>query len=101
MGVTPDHLVGDGARYRIEIEVAGLARHLGVVDDLKQQVAQLVLQGRHVALLDRVGDLVGLLDRMGRYRMEGLLQIPWAAAIGIAKPGHDLKETVNVSGHVG
>ena len=88
-------------RYRIEVEVAGFTRHLGVVDDLKQQVAQLVLQGGHVALLDRIRDLVGLLDRMGRYRVERLLQIPGAAAIGIAKPGHDLKETIDVSGHVG
>ena len=44
---------------------------------------------RHVAALDRVGDLIGFLDRVGRDRREILLAVPRAAAIGIAQPRHD------------
>ena len=43
-------------------------------------------EGRPVLALDRVGDLVGLLDRVGRDRGEGLLDVPGAAALGIAQP---------------
>ena len=74
-----DHLVGDGARHIGEGEVAGFLGHAGVIDHLEQQVAQLVRQGGEVAPGDGVGDLVGLLDRVGRDRVEVLLLVPRAA----------------------
>ena len=36
-----------------------------MIDDLEQEVAELVLEIAHVVPLDGVGDLVGLLDRVG------------------------------------
>ncbi len=45
--------------------------------------------------LDRVGDLVGFLERVRRDGTEILLQIPGATAPGIAEPGHDFQQAVN------
>ena len=67
-----DH-VGEG-------EGAGLLGHAGVVDDLEEEVAELVAERGHVAAGDGVGDLVGLLDGVGRDRGEILLDVPGAAA---------------------
>src|SRR3546814_4879254 len=67
-------LVGDRRRHLGEGEVAGLLGHAGVEHHLQQQVAQLVPQRRHVVLLDGVGNLVGLLDGVGRDGREVLFQ---------------------------
>ncbi len=67
----------------------GLAGHLGVVDDLQQQVAQLFLERRQVVALDGVGHLVGFLDRVRRDGPEGLVDVPGAAVLAVAQPGHD------------
>ena len=56
-----------------------LARHLRMEHDLEQQIAELVLEVREVAALDRIGDLVRLLEGVGRDAREGLLAIPGAA----------------------
>ena len=85
------HLVGDRRGHVIEGKVAGLARHLGMEDDLEQKVAELVLERGHVGFADRLGDLVGLLDGVGGDRGEILLAVPRAAAVGIAQPGHDFE----------
>ena len=50
-------------------------------DDLKEEIAEFVLQRGHVAALDRVGHLIGLLDRVGGDRREILLAIPRAAVL--------------------
>ena len=88
MRVAGDHLVGDAVGDGIEIEAALLGAHLGVVDHLQQQVAELAGQGRPILALDRVGDLVGLLDRVGRDGGEALLDVPGAAMLGVAQPPH-------------
>jgi hypothetical protein len=64
-------------------------------DDLEQQVAEFIAQGRHVFALDRLGDLVGLLQRIGQDGAEGLLQIPGTAVLGIAQARHDGDESVD------
>ena len=84
-----DHLVGDRGGDRVEIEFLFLVGHLGVEHDLEQQVAELVLERRHVLALDRVRDLVGLFDGVGGDGGEALLEVPGAAAIGIAQLLHD------------
>jgi len=61
-----DHLVVDGPGHVIDVEGAGLARHLGMEDDLEQQIAQLGAKRVHIAMLDRIGDLIGFLDGIGR-----------------------------------
>ena len=72
-----------------EAEGAGLARHLGVVDDLQQQIAQLFLQRRQIVAFDGVGHLVGFLDRVRRDGAEGLVDVPGAAMLAVAQPRHD------------
>ncbi len=51
-------------------------------DDLEQEIAELVLEIVHVAARDRLGDLVGLFDGVGRDRGEVLLDIPGAPVSG-------------------
>ena len=72
----------------VDREVSGFLSHAGVEDRLEQQVAQLALQLPHVLPLDCVGDLVGFLDRVRRDRLEGLLDIPWAARPWRPQPSH-------------
>jgi hypothetical protein len=83
--------MGDG----VEVEPALLLRHAGVEDDLEEQIAQLVLEVRHVAARDRVGDLIGLLDRAGGDGGEILLHVPGAAAVGIAQRRHHGEQPVD------
>src|SRR5690606_17873332 len=44
---------------------------------------------------DRVVDLVGLLDRVGRDRLEALLEVPGAATLRIAQARHDVEQAVD------
>ena len=80
MGMTAHELGGDGFDDAAEIKQARLFRHAGVKDDLQQKVAKLLAQIFGLAALDRVGDLVSLLDGEWRDRGEGLLDVPRAAA---------------------
>ena len=81
MRMAADHLVGDRLDDVAESEFAGLLRHLRVIDDLQQQVAELLAQIVQVAARDRVGDLVGFLDRVGRDGRKVLLDVPGAAGL--------------------
>jgi hypothetical protein len=65
-----------------------------MVDDLELEVAKLFPEVRHVAAADRVGDLIGFLDRVRRDRLERLLTVPFAAVHRIAQPAHDLGQPV-------
>ncbi len=68
--------------------------------DLKQQIAQLILQGGPIAILDRAGNLICFLDRVRRDGREALLAVPGAPGPRIAQPPHDLKQVVNLGiGH--
>jgi hypothetical protein len=60
--------------------------------DLEKQVAQLLAKIVKVVSLDCIGDLIGLLKRVGRYAGEVLLQIPWATGDRGAQRRHNLKE---------
>jgi len=63
--------------------------------DLQQQIAELVAECRVIATIDGVGDFVGFLDRVRRDRVEILLAIPRAAAVGVAQRGHDAQQVVD------
>src|SRR5690606_26720231 len=58
---------------------------------------QLALQRSQVAPIDRIGDLVGLLDGVGDDGGEVLLQIPGTATLGIAQAGHDGDQCLDVA----
>ena len=91
-----DHLVGDAAGHVGEVEGPRLLGHARMIDHLEQQVAQLAAQVVHVAALDGVGDLIGLLDRVGSDRLEGLLDIPGTARLGVAQGGHDAYKSIHL-----
>ena len=73
--------VGDG-------EVAFVGGHLGIEQDLKQQVAEFFGQVGKVAALDGVEDFVGFFQGVFANGVEGLFAIPGAAA-GSAQASHD------------
>ncbi len=87
-----DELVVDRSCDGGEVEPAPLLGHARVEDDLEQQVPELVAQLLGPATLDGVCDLVGFLDRVRRYRGEGLLPVPGAPALRIAQAGHEGNE---------
>ena len=61
-----DHLVGDPRGHLVEVEHPGFFGHLRVIDHLEQEIAQLVLEVVEITARDLVGNLVGLLDGVGR-----------------------------------
>ena len=63
-------------------EQAGFLGHARVKHDLEQQIAEFVLEIGHVAALDRVGDLIGFLDRVRRDRRESLRAYPIRSRVG-------------------
>jgi hypothetical protein len=89
-----DHLVGDRCDDVGDREMAGFFGDARMEHDLKQQVAELVLEIRHIGARDRVGDFMRFLDRIGRDRLETLLDVPGAAMVGIAQTGHDRDQIV-------
>ena len=101
MGVAAQHLVSDGGGYVVEAEQSSLLSHACVEHDLEKQIAQLILELGHVAPLDGVGDFIGLFDGVGRYGREGLLEVPGAAALGCAQPGHDGEQLFDGAGGLG
>ena len=90
--VTPDHLARDGVGHVLEVERALLLGHARMIDDLQQQIAQLVLERPLVILLDGIRHLVGLLDGIGRDRLEGLREVPGAPRAGCPQRRHDIEE---------
>ena len=88
------HLVADAVDHVVEREMAGILGHLRVEHDLELEIAELVGEAVHVVARDRVGDLIGFLDGVGRDRFERLDAVPFATADGIAQPAHDLGEAI-------
>ncbi len=71
-----DELRVDPARDLLEVAFTAFREEQGEEVDLEEQVAELVEQLGVVALLGRVRDLVGLLDRVRHDRAGRLLAIP-------------------------
>ncbi len=80
MRMAADQLFGDAIDDVADIEMAGLAGHLGVIDRLQQQIAEFLAQIGEILALDSVGDLVGFLDGVVADGRKILLQIPGATA---------------------
>ena len=96
--MTPFHLVADRGGDVLEPEQPGFLRHPAVEDHLQQQIAEFVLKVRHVAALDRVGDFIGLLDRIGSDRRKILRAIPFTPGNRIAQSRHDRDEPFDLAG---
>src|SRR6185295_16149227 len=87
------HLLADPVAHGGDVEGAALASHLGVEDDLEQQVAELGPELVWVAAVDRLRDLVGFLDDVTANRSMVLLAIPRTAARA-AQAHHDLDQAI-------
>ena len=98
MRVPADHLVDDGLGDVVEGEGTGFFGHPGMEDDLEEEVPQFVPQVFKVPALDGVGDLVGLFHGVGRYGLEGLLQVPGAASFPVPELRHDGEELADRGG---
>jgi hypothetical protein len=89
--VAADQLVDETAKNVGHGEFADLRRDLGMKDDLKQQITELLHQVALVIALQGLHDLVRFFDQVGFQRSAGLFAIPGAAPWA-AEPGHDLDE---------
>ena len=94
MRVAALQLVADAVEHVVEREMAGFLGHLRVEHDLELEVAELVGQRVHVVAGDRVGDLIGFLDRVGRDRREVCTRSHSQPADRIAQPPHDRDEAL-------
>jgi hypothetical protein len=88
-----DHLVGQRGGHVVEVEGALLLGHAGVEHDLEEEVAQFLAQRAKIAAGNRVGHLVGFLDRVRRDGREVLLHVPGASGLRIPELGHDRQQT--------
>jgi hypothetical protein len=86
--MAPDDLRGNRGLHVGEIEHTGLGGELRMEDDLQPEVAQLARELGRGTGLERVVDLVRLLEEMLAQRSVGLLAIP-RAAVGRAQPLRD------------
>jgi hypothetical protein len=89
--VAADQLRREVARDVAQVERALLARELGVDDDLEEQVAELLAQPAAVAGVERVEDLVRLLEDERPQARVRLLAVP-GAAVGRAQAVGDVRE---------
>jgi hypothetical protein len=96
MRMAANQLLADALDDIFKIECPPLASHVGVHDDMKQEVAELLAQIRIVRLLDRFNRLVALFDQGGAKAFVRLLTIPWTAS-GRAKPSDDFPQAGEVA----
>jgi len=88
VGVAADELVGQFAGDGLEIEGPPLAGELGVEEDMEEDVAQLLLEGVVIALVDGLEELVDLLKDHGAEGAMRLLLVPRTTARA-AQASHD------------
>ena len=96
----PDHFGGDAFDNIAKIERTLLLCHLGVIDDLKQQIAQFLPQVIEVVPGNGVNNLVGFLEGVGRDGAEILLEVPRTAGFRGPQGRHDLDQAGNVLGRL-
>lgn len=96
VGVAANELFADLGDDFVEGKGVAFPRHLGVHDDVEQDVAQLLAEVGVVGLVNGLDDLVTLLDEGGAEAGVGLLAVP-RAAIGSAETGDDVAEAGDVA----
>ena len=98
MRMPADHLGRDRLDHIAERKGVLLFRHAGMKHHLQQQVAEFVAQITEIAPRDGVGDLIGLLDGVGRDGRKILFEIPRTAAAGRPQLRHDVEQTGDIAG---
>ena len=66
-------------------------------NDLQKQIAQFVLQTSQVVAHDRIGNLIGFLERIGRDGAEILLKVPRTSGARRAQRRHDFDQSGDVA----
>ena len=79
MGMPAHQLGHDPVHDIVDPERALRVAQLGLKDNLQQQISQLLRVVAHVARLQGIHHLVGLLHQVGQQRFQGLLAIPRTA----------------------
>jgi competence protein ComEC len=87
-----NELAGNRPQDIADREVPLLGGNLREEDGLEEHVAQLLAQRTGIAAVERVKQLVGLLEHEGAERLERLLAVP-RAAVGAAQRAHHLDES--------
>ncbi len=98
MRVPADHLVPGTGGDVLEVEAPVRRRQSGVQHDLVEHVAEFLAQFLVVTGVDRVDELVRLLDGVARERGVGLRAVPHAPALGSEQAVDDFDE-VRDGGH--
>jgi hypothetical protein len=98
MRMPPDHLSRDRIDHVAERERALFLRHPRVEHDLQQEVAEFVAEIAEIAARDRIADLIGLLDGVGRDARKVLFEVPRTAAAGGAQLRHDVEQGLDIAG---
>ena len=89
VGMAIDELVAEIVAHIGKVELTLLLAHLGVENDVEQQVAQLLADALHIFVCDGVDQLKALLDGVAAEALEGLLPIPGAL---LAEGVHHLEQ---------
>ena len=99
MGVTANEFFTDGRNHVTELKSALLLGHLGIEHHLKQQIAEFALKRLQVGVVNGLGNLIGLFNRVRRYRGKGLLNIPGAARFWVSQRAHNLEQVFYIITH--
>ena len=91
--MTTHQFLGKLAHHFLDREGARFGPDLGMEQDLQQEVAQFLPQFARILPVNRVQNLVGLLEQVGLQRVMGLLPVPWTP---VRRPelGHQLYEFI-------
>ncbi len=89
VGMARHELGVDAARHGREVESGLLTAQLREEDDLEEEVSELALERLEVALGEGLEDLVALLEKVARERVECLLLVPRSLR---AQPPHEALE---------
>ena len=92
MGMSTHKFGADRASDCFEIEAVLLAGDLGMKHHLQQQIPQFLLEICVIAITDRIGHFVGLLQHIRHQRGMGLPQVPGTALCWIPQLCHDVDE---------
>ena len=95
MRMTPDQLLIDRIERIADIEQLLFGRHLREENGLQHEVAQFGAQFVPIAAVDGIEHLVGLFERVGFDRVEGLFAVPGTAA-GSPQPRHDFDQPLKL-----
>src|SRR5258708_5457484 len=94
MWVATLHFVGDAGEDIFQREQTFFFSHARMEDDLELEIAEFVCKRIHILAGDRIGDLIGFLDRIGRDRFERLDRVPFTSAYRITQSAHDLTQAL-------